>query len=178
MIYVGRLDYNQKRVHRIIETWALIEDCFPDWRLTLVGDGVERDNLEHLAETLNLCHVNFEGFADPRPYYERASILLLTSEFEGFPLVLAECMSFGVVPVVYGSYSAVYDIIRDGENGMIVKPQIGGFSANDMAKAVKQIMEDNTYRCYMAQQAIMTSRNYSIETIYKQWEVIFGNFCK
>lgn len=169
VIYVGRLDYNQKRVHRIIETWTLIEDCFPDWRLTLVGDGIERKNLESLAKTLNLHHISFEGFADPRPYYERASILLLTSEFEGFPLVLAECMSFGVVPVVYGSYSAVYDIIRNGENGMIVKPQIGGFSANEMAKIIKQVMENDIKRCNMAQQAIMTSRNYSIETIYKQW---------
>ena len=174
VIYVGRLDYNQKRVHRIIETWALIEDCFPDWKLTLVGDGVERKNLESLAKTLNLHHISFEGFADPRPYYERASILLLTSEFEGFPLVLAECMSFGVVPVVYGSYSAVYDIIRDGENGMIVKPKNVGFSANDMAKAIKQVMENETKRNDMALQAITTSKNYSIETIYKQWMAVLN----
>lgn len=174
VIYVGRLDYNQKRVHRIIETWALIEDRFPDWRLTLVGDGVERKNLESLAKTLNLHHISFEGFADPRPYYERASILLLTSEFEGFPLVLAECMSFGVVPVVYGSYSAVYDIIRDGENGMIVKPKNVGFSANDMAKAIKQVMENETKRNDMALQAITTSKNYSIETIYKQWMAVLN----
>lgn len=152
----------------------MIEDCFPDWKLTLVGDGVERKNLESLAKTLNLHHINFEGFADPRPYYERASILLLTSEFEGFPLVLAECMSFGVVPVVYGSYSAVYDIIRDGENGLIVKPQIDGFSANDMAKAVKQVMENDIKRCKMAGQAMQTSRNYSIDTIYRQWEKLFN----
>ena len=175
VIYVGRLDYNQKRVHRIIETWALIEDSFPDWKLTLVGDGIERKNLESLAKTLNLHNVSFEGFADPRPYYERASILLLTSEFEGFPLVLAECMSFGVVPVVYGSYSAVYDIIRDGENGLIVKPQNVGFSANDMAKAVKQIMENDIKRCKMAGQAMQTSRNYSIDTIYRQWEKVFSS---
>ncbi len=175
VIYVGRLDYNQKRVHRIIETWALIEDCFPDWRLTLVGDGVERDNLEHLAETLNLCHVNFEGFADPRPYYERASILLLTSEFEGFPLVLAECMSFGVVPVVYGSYSAVYDIIRNGENGMILEPQSIGFSTLAMSEAIKIVMEDDIKRCKMAGQAMQTSRNYSIDTIYRQWEKVFSS---
>lgn len=174
MIYVGRLDYNQKRVHRIIETWALIEDSFPDWRLTFVGDGVERRNIESLAKNLNLSHVSFEGFANPRPYYERASILLLTSEFEGFPLVLAECMSFGVVPVVYGSYSAVYDIIRDGENGMIVKPKNVGFSANDIAKAIKQIMENETKRNDMSLQAITTSRNYSIETIYKQWMSILN----
>lgn len=46
--------------------------------------------------------------------------MILTSEYEGFPLVLAEAMSFGVIPVVYGSYSAVYDIISDGVDGMIL----------------------------------------------------------
>lgn len=175
VIYVGRLDYNQKRVYRVIETWSLIENEYPDWKLTIVGDGPERNNLECLAQNLNLHNVSFEGFADPRPNYERASILLLTSEFEGFPLVLAECMSFGVVPVVYGSYSAVYDIIRDAENGLIVKPKDTGFSANDMAKAVKRVMGNDTKRCKMAGQAMLTSRNYSIDTIYRQWEKVFSS---
>lgn len=42
IIYMGRIDYNQKRVYRVIETWALLESEFPDWRLTIIGDGIER----------------------------------------------------------------------------------------------------------------------------------------
>lgn len=173
--YVGRLDYNQKRTYRIIETWALLEDRIPDWRLTIVGDGPERENLERFARDLNLQHVRFEGFQRPEPYYKRASILILTSEYEGFPLVLAECMSFGVVPVVYGSYSAVYDIIKDGENGLIVKPQNGEFKAEAMAKALEQAMTDEDKRHDMAEKAIATSQNYSLDVIYKQWEGLFND---
>ena len=175
VIYVGRLDYNQKRTYRIIETWALLEDRIPDWRLTIVGDGPERENLERLTRDLNLQHVRFEGFQRPEPYYKRASILILTSEYEGFPLVLAECMSFGVVPVVYGSYSAVYDIIKDGENGLIVKPQNGEFKAEAMAKALEQAMTDEDKRHDMAEKAIATSQNYSLDVIYKQWEGLFND---
>ena len=173
--YVGRLDYNQKRTYRIIETWALLEDRIPDWRLTIVGDGPEREHLERLTRDLNLQHVRFEGFQRPEPYYKRASILILTSEYEGFPLVLAECMSFGVVPVVYGSYSAVYDIIKDGENGLIVKPQNGEFKAEAMAKALEQAMTDEDKRHDMAEKSIATSQNYSLDVIYKQWEGLFND---
>lgn len=174
IIYMGRIDYNQKRVIRVIETWAMLEACFPDWRLTIVGDGPERANVERRVKELRLKHVKFEGFQKPRPYYERASILVLTSEYEGFPLVLAESMSFGVVPVVYGSYSAVYDIISDGENGVIVRPIDKHFDENEMANAITLVIKNNCNRSKMAKQAIITSRhNYSIENIYQSWEKVF-----
>lgn len=177
VVYVGRLDYSQKRVVRVVETWSLLEHRHPDWRLTIVGDGPERGNLERLVDTLNLRHVSFEGFKAPRPYYERASVLMLTSEFEGFPLVLAECMSFGVVPVVYGSYSAVYDIVRDGENGVVVKPGGDGFRAEAMAEALDGVMADPDRLHRMAEQALETSRGYSVDTIYAQWESLFRELC-
>lgn len=169
VIYVGRLDYNQKRVYRVIETWSLIESEYPDWKLTIVGDGPERKNLEHLVQNLNLHNVSFEGFQPPVPYYKRASILLLTSEYEGFPLVLPECMSLGVVPIVYGSYSAVYDIINDGKDGIIVPFSKYGFHAEKMAKKLSFVMSNERQRIDMAANAINKSLNYSVDSIYEQW---------
>ena len=174
IIYMGRIDYNQKRVYRVIDTWSVLEKQFPDWQLTVAGDGPERKKLEQQVKDLGLQHVSFEGFQSSIPYYERASILILTSEYEGFPLVLAECMSFGVVPVVYGSYSAVYDIIKHKENGMIVQPQNGKFEVNEMAKRLAFVMENESKRNEMAQNAILTSkRDYSLESIYRSWEKVF-----
>ncbi|OUN81225.1 glycosyltransferase [Bacteroides sp. An51A] len=174
IIYMGRIDYNQKRVYRVIDTWSVLEKQFPDWQLTVVGDGPERKKLEQQVKDLGLQHVSFEGFQSSIPYYERTSILILTSEYEGFPLVLAECMSFGVVPVVYGSYSAVYDIIKHKENGMIVQPQNGKFEVNEMAKRLAFVMENESKRNEMAQNAILTSkRDYSLESIYRSWEKVF-----
>ena len=169
IIYVGRVDYTQKRVFRVIETWAQLELLFPDWQLTIVGDGEERTNIEHMVSDLELKHVKFEGFQPPRAYYERASILMLTSEFEGFPLVLAECMSFGVVPVVYGSYSAVYDIVADGVDGLIIPKTDKKFNAAIMAERISNIMNDKYKLNSMALAAIEKSKNYSIDKIYAQW---------
>ena len=169
IIYMGRIDYNQKRVYRVIDTWAKLEAQFPDWRLTIVGDGVERKNVEQQVADYGLQHVKFEGFQQPKPYYERASILLLTSEYEGFPLVLAESMGFGVIPVVYNSYSAVGDIIDDGENGLVIPYHKDGYRTGEAANLLSNLMNDAAKREVMALTAIEKSKEYSVERIYEQW---------
>lgn len=175
IIYVGRIDYNQKRVYRVIDTWALLENRFPDWRLTIVGDGPERMNIEAQVREKGLRHVSFEGFQHPIEYYKQASLLMLTSEYEGFPLVLAECMSFGVVPAVYGSYSAVYDIIEDRGNGIILSPdKKQKFDAEQMAKRMAAIMESPEILQAMARNAIEKSKEYSLDKITRQWEEVMS----
>lgn len=179
IIYVGRLDFVQKRVYRVIDTWNYLEDRFPDWHLTIVGDGEDRENLENHVNCLGLKHVSFEGFQKPIEYYKRASILLLTSDFEGFPLVLAECMSFGVIPAVYNSYSAVGDIIDDGKDGVVIPYHKDGYQADKAADMVAQIMGDDAKREQMALAAVEKSKEYSVEKIYEEWKKVLElNKCK
>lgn len=174
IIYVGRLDFVQKRVYRVIDTWNYLEERFPDWRLTIVGDGEDRENLENHVKYLGLKRVSFEGFQKPIDYYKRASILLLTSDFEGFPLVLAECMSFGVIPVVYNSYSAVCDIIDDGKDGIVLPYHKNGYQAEEAAGMIVNIMKDDGKREQMALAAIKKSKEYSVEKIFSEWKRVFN----
>ena len=167
VLYVGRIDYYQKRVSRIIEMWSILEIKFPEWHLSIVGVGPEKNNIERMVEELNLHNVSLEGFQPPQHYYERASLLILASEYEGFPLVIAEAMSFGVVPVVYGSYSAVYDIICDGVDGFIV-PKTNDNCVIDLVDKMSEVMSaGNLYK--LSLNAIEKSKNYSIEKVYKEW---------
>ena len=122
---------------------------------------------------MGLRRVFFEGFVSPIPYYKRASVLILTSEYEGFPLVLAECMSFGVVPVVYGSYPAVYDIIDNEKNGMICYKSNDSFPHDDMSTIVQKVIDDKDLRKKMSQTAIETSKSYDITEIYGKWIKLF-----
>ena len=179
IVYVGRIDNQQKRTSRVIETWALLEDKHPDWMLRIVGDGEERENLERLCYDLNLKRVVFEGFKQPSEYYKRASILVLTSEYEGFGLVIVEGMSFGVVPVVLGSYSAIYDILKNKENGIIVPydKQVG-FHAEEMAYEVSWLMEHKTEREKMARSAYESSRNFSLDKIVTNWQSTLNNLSR
>lgn len=173
IIYVGRIDYNQKRVIRILDIWNLIQTNNKEWQLTIVGDGPEKKNLEEYVQKINLQNVHFEGFKKPKEYYERARIIILTSEYEGFPLVLAEAMAFGVVPIVYGSYSAAYDIINNN-NGSIIEYNNQQFPKDIFASQMQKIMNNNQLYSNMAKQAIIESKKYSIDNIYLSWEKIIN----
>lgn len=177
IVYVGRINHYQKRISRVIETWALIEDKYPEWCLKIVGDGEDKSAVEDLCTMLGLQRVYFEGFQRPIEYYKRASILILTSEYEGWGLVLVEGMSLGVIPVVYGSYSAVYDIIENGKNGLIVEAGSDGFHAELMANALSKIMSNSNLRHELAMNAVSKSKSYSIDDVYKQWNFILNSVC-
>lgn len=95
--------------------------------------------------------------------------MILASEFEGFPLVLAECMSYGVVPIVLDSYAAAKDIVHDGENGLFVPyDKKIGFEANLYADKLGTLLDEPIRLNTMGQNAIITSMNYSIDNIYRE----------
>lgn len=169
ILYVGRLDAVQKKVERIILTWNYLEKIFPDWRLTIVGDGPDKQHLAEMSKRLGLERVSFEGFRSPIEYYKRASLLMLTSDFEGFPLVLPEAMSLGVIPVVYDSYAAVRDVIEDGVTGLILPFHEEGYDAKEAADKMSTLMKDNQLREKMALAAMEKSKEFSIDKIYKEW---------
>ena len=173
IIYVGRIDYNQKRVYRVIEVWKLLEKKYPDWKLIIIGDGEEKSKLEEQSFQLGLKRIVCEGFKNPLEYYKYASLLILTSEYEGFPLVIPEGMAWGVVPCVYGSYSAVYDIVKDDVNGIIIEPQKDEFDAENMAERMSLLMCDNVRLKLMAKAAKQMSNQYSLDVVSDSWYKLF-----
>lgn len=178
ILYVGRLEFVQKRVYRVIDTWNYLEDRYPDWELVIVGDGPDRDNVENHTKALGLKHVKFEGFQQPLEYYKRASLLLLTSQFEGFPLVLPECMSFGVIPIVYDSYASVKDIIDDGDNGVVVPFNQMEYPAKEAANKVSALISDEKKLIGMSLSAYIKSQRFSINRICDEWECVFEMLMK
>lgn len=173
IIFCGRIDNIQKCPIRVLDVWEKLYVKFPDWILRFVGDGPDKKNIEKEVLQRGLKNVFFEGFQNPVTYYKNASILVMTSDFEGFPLVLVECMGFGVVPCVYNSFAALQDIVKDEKNGIIVEKKSGGFSSENMAKKIEQIIVDEKKRSSMALAAVETSQFYSIEFIYNRWDELF-----
>lgn len=175
IIFVGRLDYMHKRPNRILDMWSLLYRKFPDWSLIFVGDGPQKDELEENVKENKIGNVKFVGFQSPRSYYESASILILTSEYEGLPLVIEEGMSYGVVPCVYDSFPACTDLIKDGVNGLILPKIKGKFDAQHSAKLLSGIMSDENKRHNMAKAAIETSHDFSLDKITKSWENVLAS---
>lgn len=176
ILYVGRLEPEIKKPQRIMDMWKLLHKQFPEWHLVIVGDGPEKKRLDEEIETENITNVKLVGFQNPQPYYEKASILLLTSETEGFPLVLAEAMSYGVVPCVYDSFPASSDIVKDGQNGILIPKDNETFNVHKSVELVLTIMNDSNKLKNLAKNAIIIARSYSIERISKDWEATFKHF--
>lgn len=168
IIYVGRIDYNQKRAFRLADIWSLIETKLPDWNFTVVGNGVDYEKFKKYIKFKKVRNINLIGFAPPQEYYKRASIMIMTSEYEGLPLVLAEGMSYGCVPIVFGSFSSIYDIIDDKENGFII-PNNNGFSAKEMANTIIRLANNEKMLIEMSHNAMEKSRKFNVEPIIKQW---------
>lgn len=167
LLYVGRLEETQKRVSRVLAVWRLLAPRFPGWRLEIVGDGPDRAALE--AQAQGLPRVAFHGFRDPAPFYAKARLLLLTSDFEGFPLVLPEAMAAGCVPVALGTYPAVYDVVR-GTNGVVVAPP---FEAEGFARVVGDLMAAPAVLDGMAGVAQADARAYALDAVADRWEALF-----
>ncbi len=170
MIYVGRLEYTQKRVDRVLKTWNIISHNNPDWHLTIIGDGEDRGRLEKLSRDLGLERVTFAGRINPQSFYEKAKILLLTSNHEGTPMVVQEAMSYGVVPIVMGSFSAASDMITSGHDGIITKP----FRIRTFAKGVESVVRDMGYWHSLSTNAVASIKSFSNDDIFKQWDALIS----
>lgn len=170
VIYVGRIEDNQKRTHRLIDTWLRFHPTHPDWRLRIVGDGPDADSLRKYIADTGAKNVSIEGFQNPAKYYLHAKALMLTSEYEGFGLVIVEAMRFGVVPVVYGSYPAAYDIITDSINGHILPPP---FDADKFAVLLTHAVAG--YSRTTVDTQVSASQNFSMQSVTSIWNSILNN---
>lgn len=168
ILYVGRLEIAEKRVDRLIEVWRKMADRFPNWRLDIVGDGNARKNLEELAG--NLPRVTFHGFQKPEGFYAKSKILLLTSDFEGFGLVLVEAMIAGCVPVCLDSYASARDIVLPEYGRVLPMP----FGAEQFADELSSLVRNPLKLAEMGRLAKKASGRYSVPRIADEYEGLLG----
>ncbi|WP_303070944.1 glycosyltransferase [Bacteroides nordii] len=166
LLYVGRVNFKQKRVDLLLQIWKLVCYKFLDWELDIVGGGPELEQAKELAKSLKLININFHGFSDPVSFYKEASIFCMTSSYEGFGMVLTEAMHYGVVPVAFHSFLSVDDIIDNGKNGVLIKP----FNLLSYASALEQLMSNTNFRSDLALNAINKSKEFSIDKIGSIWD--------
>ena len=176
LIYVGRMSYADKRVDRLITTWSKLCKDFQDWELILVGDGPEKSNLENLAKQIGILNIKFVGFQkDVTPYYRDASIICLTSTFEGWGLVLTEAQTYGVIPVAYNCSEGISEILSpSGENGFL----IDCFDEEMYVANLRKILTNEALRIKLQQNVLKKSKSYNIQEVGEQWEKLFAKLLR
>ena len=159
---VGRLS-NQKGFDRLIALWRGVAAQAPDWRLLIIGDGPERDALRRQIEDAGLeRQVSLlPAAADVAAYYRQASLYLMTSRYEGLPMVLIEAMSFGLPLVAYDCKTGPAELIDDGVNGYLVPDD----DAAAFSEGVIKLMLDPGLREHFSLAALEVP-SFSPERIY------------
>ena len=171
IITVGRLA-EQKRLDRLIEAFALISDDYPEWFVDIFGDGSLRDVLEGLIRKNRLLgRVNiYPSIRNIMEEYQRSQFFVLSSDYEGFGLVLVEAMACGIPVVSTDCPHGPSDIIDDGNTGLLTKMDV-----KDMAKKMEWMITHDRDRVIMGEKAYEAAANFKIDVIMPKWEAIYGN---
>lgn len=173
VIAVGRLDY-QKGFDRLLDAWALIPaELRKFWHLDIFGQGEWEEKLKQQIVTLGID----ESAAVNKPTdkifdeYAASDFLVMTSHYEGFPMVMIEAMACGVPTVCFDFLCGPRDIIANGINGIVV-PE-GDLQA--LATAMQQLMERPEQLQHLSDQAKRISEEYSQEVIMKRWDLFMND---
>ncbi|KEQ28187.1 glycosyl transferase family 1 [Pedobacter antarcticus 4BY] len=170
VIAVGRYDY-QKGFDELIQAWKHVYKVHPDWSLSIFGQGPLADGLQNLINDLGLQGVVFlrAPVKNIENEYLSSSILAMTSRYEGLPMALLEGQVCGLPLVSYACKCGPKDIIRDGENGFLLRE---GDQA-ELARKLIHLMDDTGLRVQMGQNSRLLSSNYAEDLIMHQWLSLF-----
>lgn len=168
VIAVGRLDY-QKGFDRLIDAWALVQKDgrFADWRLDIFGQGEWKEMLDRKIQKLGIeksarLDAPVKNIAAE---YAASSMLVMSSHYEGFPMVMVEAMSLGLPVVTFDYKCGPKDIIDDGRNGLLVKEG----DIKGLADAMMSLMASPATIRRMSAEARKVTEKYSEEKVMGMW---------
>lgn len=171
LLAVGRL-HADKGFDLLIQAYAPLAASHPDWDLVILGEGDERPALEAQVRAAGLAsRIFMPGRAgNVGDWYESADLYVLTSRFEGLSNTLLESMASGLAAVSFDCDTGPREIVREGVDGVLVRPN-GDVSA--LCKALDAVMKNDTDRRRMAQAATDVRDRFSAERVLQKWQELF-----
>jgi glycosyltransferase involved in cell wall biosynthesis len=171
-MFCGRFENWSKRIDRLLRIWGKVQDKLPQWRLSLVGDGPDAPMLRKMAEELGLERISFEGMQkDVGRYYDKASIVAMTSETEGWGLALSEAQARGCIGIAFECTSGVAEILQpDGECGFLVPPFDEEAYADTLLR-IAYMTEEEQMR--IRRNSVNKRLQYTPELIAEKWRLLF-----
>jgi glycosyltransferase involved in cell wall biosynthesis/uncharacterized membrane protein YkoI len=167
VLAAGRLT-PQKGFDLLIRAFARVVAVHPEWTLRICGGGRSRRALERLIAQEGLAgHVELAGpVTGLREELEQASMYVLSSRFEGLPLVLLEAMSKGVPVVSFDCPTGPRELVDDHVNGILVPPR----DVAGLARGMLELIEDPELRRRCGHAAEGTAARHGLAVIGPRWD--------
>lgn len=170
VVAVGRLSY-QKGFDRLLQIWYIVNSKYPNWKLKIYGAGELKEDIINNIQLLGLD--KSVAICDPihniSDIYNEADIFVLTSRYEGLPMVLLEAMSYGLPIVSFDCKCGPRDLINHGYNGYIVRDG----DIKEFANYLMSLISQGEKRCEMSMRAKQMINTYSDINIMKKWINLF-----
>lgn len=170
----GRLDY-QKGFDILLKIWETVSEKYPDWSLSIFGNGPLERQLQNEIRLNNIKNINiYPPTSNIEPPILDSSIYVLPSRFEGLPMALLETMSYGLPPVAFACPCGPKDIIIDGVNGFLINQ----FDIKSYEERLCELIENHDLRLRLGTKARESMKNYSHIEIMNKWLELFKNLKK
>lgn len=174
-ISVGKLDA-QKGYDMLIESWYIVTKSFPEWVLNIYGKGEWYDMLNSRIKELGLeQNINLhKPTTNIQSKYTESSIYIMSSRYEGLPMVLIEAMSCGLPVVSFDCEYGPSEIITDSVNGFLIEPN----NINEMADKISLLIQDKGMRIKMGKEAVRNIARFEKDQIMNEWIKLFNSLCR
>jgi GalNAc-alpha-(1->4)-GalNAc-alpha-(1->3)-diNAcBac-PP-undecaprenol alpha-1,4-N-acetyl-D-galactosaminyltransferase len=172
VIAVGRYE-PQKGFDRLIDAFAIIAGSYPDWDLSIVGEGSERSALQERVRRMGLeARIKLVGLV-ANVFQELAAshVMAFPSRYEGFPNALAEGLAAGLPAVGFRGVSGVEELILDEETGLLVDQSNG---AAGLAAALSRILADPQFRARLGKAAGTHVKQWTPDRIFALWRGVLS----
>ena len=168
LLAAGRFTDKHKQFSLLIEAFALLAADFPDWTLTLCGDGPDAAMYDRLIARHKLTQrVERPGLVtDMARRYRESDLLCIPSRYEGFPMVALEAQQAGLPVVGFAGCSGVNEIVLHGENGLLAE----NMNATSLAGELARLMADTNLRQHMAARSRELNARYKPDAVFDAWE--------
>lgn len=163
LLHIGR--FNAQKNHAgLLNMFRKLKDSHPECRLSLIGDGELRQEMEALAKALGIeDSVRFLGSqSNVYPYLHDADIFVLPSNYEGMPMTIIEAMGTGL-PVVAAEVGGIPDMLTNGESGFLTRDEAS------FLEACEALIADEALRIKLGSQAKLDSRRFSAEYMAQKY---------
>ncbi|MBJ9704899.1 glycosyltransferase family 4 protein [Acinetobacter calcoaceticus] len=165
IVTIGRLTDQKNYIH-LLQAWQKIYQAIPNWHLNIYGEGEHKKMLHDYIEQHDLENVSLKGStSNVKQVYEESSFFVMSSKYEGLPMVLIEAQSFGLPIVSYNCPYGPSDVIKENQNGLLVEDQ----NIDKLAEAILKLASSPDLLERFSQESLLNAEKYQPEQILKIW---------
>ncbi|WP_180060327.1 glycosyltransferase family 4 protein [Acinetobacter sp. YH12135] len=165
IVTIGRLT-DQKNYLHLLKAWKKIYQMIPEWHLNIYGEGEHKKMLEDYIKQNSLQQVILKGStSNVEDVYRNSDFFVMSSKYEGLPMVLVEAQSFGLPIISYNCPFGPADIVQNDVNGFLVEDQ----NIQELSDAILTLAMSPEVLISFSEKSLVKAQEFQSDRIIKLW---------